>query len=59
MTFRFLRAVFLKAVILFVIFNLGFAFLPTKEGPRFSLYQGIVPGGSGCHLVRHRNALII
>ncbi len=44
MTFRFLRAVFLKAVILFVIFNLGFAFLPTKEGPRFSLYQGIVPG---------------
>jgi hypothetical protein len=41
---KFLRNVLLKALGLFVAFNLVFAILPPLEGRRWSLYQGVLPG---------------
>ncbi len=44
MSLKFLRNVVLKALGLFVAFNLVFAVLPPMEGRRWSLYQGVLPG---------------
>ena len=44
-TGRFLRNVLLKALILFLLLNLGFAWTdPLQELGRFSLYNGLFPG---------------